>query len=538
MTASTKPNNEKSTKEVEFNGISCLYSNVDQLLNKMDDLCMLIANNKPDIMLFTEVVPKAQRNPIEEIQIKLDGYEHYTNFNFTDRDLGKSGMRGVAIYVKDNMLSKKVQLENEYEDQIWVEISLRNKDSLLCGCMYRSPTRDKEQTVQNTASICKSIFEVVGRKNSHLLICGDFNYPDIEWNSEYVSSESNDILPFLDAIQDCHLHQHIFKPTRYRDGNEPSLLDLIFTNEEGMLQTLQHNAGLGNSDHECIEFTLNCYKDTVCMDIQEKLNFFKADYTRIRNIIKNIDWKNELRGDFLTSYSRFTSQLEFGMKGLVPFYGKIKSKTNIYLTLDAIRIKDRKNKLWRRYKKTRHEYDYTCFKRTKNRLRTLTRNLRMQFESTIARDAKLAPKKFWSYVKSKTKTRSTIPPLLRKDGTQTTSASGKAEMLNEFFCSNFTDEDVDNVPINFTQAYDKEILDHFTIESEVVQKKLHDLNPGKTPGDDGWHPMFLKNISDLIVEPLTTLFNKSLDEGVVPTQWLKGCITAIHKKDEKQLWKL
>ena len=30
MTASTKPNNEKSTKEVEFNGISCLYSNVDQ----------------------------------------------------------------------------------------------------------------------------------------------------------------------------------------------------------------------------------------------------------------------------------------------------------------------------------------------------------------------------------------------------------------------------------------------------------------------------------------------------------------------------
>ena len=39
----------------------------------------------------------------------------------------------------------------------------------------------------------------------------------------------------------------------------------------------------------------------------------------------------------------------------------------------------------------------------------------------------------------------------------------------------------------------------------------------------------------MIIEPLTILFQKSLNEGVVPPQWLNGCITAIHKKEEKNL---
>ena len=41
-------------------GLNCLYANVDQLLNKMEDLKMMIGSQEPDILLFTEVIPKAQ----------------------------------------------------------------------------------------------------------------------------------------------------------------------------------------------------------------------------------------------------------------------------------------------------------------------------------------------------------------------------------------------------------------------------------------------------------------------------------------------
>ena len=104
---------------------------------------------------------------------------------------------------------------------------------------------------------------------------------------------------------------------------------------------------------------------------------------------------DELRGDFLTAYEKFTARLETAAEGHVPSYGKTREKKSIYLTPDAIRLKDNKNRLWRQYKKTRLEYDHVRFKNAKNRLRVLTRNLRINFEKNIAQDAKLAPKKFW-----------------------------------------------------------------------------------------------------------------------------------------------
>ena len=58
-------------------GLSCLYSNVDQLLNKMEDLKMMLASSKPDLMIFTVVLPKAQIKPIQEPQLKIKGYDEY-----------------------------------------------------------------------------------------------------------------------------------------------------------------------------------------------------------------------------------------------------------------------------------------------------------------------------------------------------------------------------------------------------------------------------------------------------------------------------
>ena len=77
---------ENTTSTKGYIGLRYLYANVDQLLNKMDDLSMLIAVKEPDIMLFTEVIPKAQRYPILETQLKLKGYDIYTNFNHTDEN--------------------------------------------------------------------------------------------------------------------------------------------------------------------------------------------------------------------------------------------------------------------------------------------------------------------------------------------------------------------------------------------------------------------------------------------------------------------
>ena len=116
-------------------GLSCLYSNVDQLLNKIEDLRMMIASSEPDIIMLTEVIPKAQKNPILETQIKLNGYDVHKNFEYTDENLGSSGIRGVVIYVKENLKCKQVKLSSEFDDHVSVEISLRNDEQFVL-CLY------------------------------------------------------------------------------------------------------------------------------------------------------------------------------------------------------------------------------------------------------------------------------------------------------------------------------------------------------------------------------------------------------------------
>ena len=120
--------------------------------------------------------------------------------------------------------------------------------------------------------------------------------------------------------------------------------------------------------------------------------------------------------------------------------------------------------------------------------------------------------------------------LKKTDGTFARTPTEKAKALNDFFVSVFTKENLDNIP-GGKNDFSGECLRSFEITSDVVLKKLRELKPGKSPGPDGWHPVLLKNIADLIAPPLAVIFQKSLDEGVLPPDWLKACVTAIFKKE-------
>ena len=509
-------------------GLKCMYSNVDQLLNKMEDLRLIIAVDQPDIILLTEIIPKAQKNPIHETLLDIEGYEKHLNFNFADTNLGASGKRGVAIYVKDGLVADEIKFQTPYDDHIWIEVNLRNNDKLLCGCIYRSPFKDT--TRETTSKVCEIIQEAVLKNKERLLICGDFNYPEIDWENDYVNTEA--ITPFIETLQGCHLYQHVCNPTRYRDGQEPSLLDLILTNEEGIVHELVHTPGLADSDHEILVFTANCYQE---IRINPSMpNYFKSDYVTMSNRLQKIKWPAKLRGGFRESYCTFLSEMDKVTDGCIAAKLNRRKKKNIYMSHDALRLKDRKERLWRKYKSTRTYYDRERYLKAKNTLRSLTRKLRLDFESEIANDIKSEPKKFWAYVKSKTKTRNKIPSLQKEDGSKASSASEKAEVLNNFFSSVFTDEDMESLPDDDV-PFLGDFLNSFVITEEAVYKKLMDLKPGKSPGLDGWHPVFLKCLSKEIALPLSILFQKSLNEEVLPSDWLRACVTAIHKKGDKSL---
>ena len=278
--------------------INLLYTNIDQLPNKRDDLLMAISDSKPNIIVLTEVIPKAQRHPIDLATISIPEYTLHVNFELNIADLGTSGKRGIGIYTRDRLSATKISFENSnFEEQLWISIRLRSQDKLLLGGIYRSPSTD---ITTSTKQLCSLLKIVTDANPSHLMIMGDFNYPEIDWN--YTISRAAEIHPshiFLHSIQDSLLYQHVTQPTRHRLGESPNTLDLIITNEEGMINKINPLPPIGNSDHICLNVFTSMYTEEP-MAPQPRLNLFKGNYGKISEDMQSIDWDTTLQGQPFT----------------------------------------------------------------------------------------------------------------------------------------------------------------------------------------------------------------------------------------------
>ena len=57
------------------------------------------------------------------------------------------------------------------------------------------------------------------------------------------------------------------------------------------------------------------------------------------------------------------------------------------------------------------------------------------------------------------------------------------------------------------------------------------MKDNKSPGDDGIPPQLLKEIVEQISTPLAKLFNLSLEEGIVPSEWKEATISRYLRRD-------
>ena len=186
-----------------------------------------------------------------------------------------------------------------------------------------------------------------------MLIVGDFNFKEIRWDVFDTSVNEDHVASiFFESIKDTYLIQHIKENTRYRSGNQPSLLDLILTNEEDMVSDLEYLPGLGKSDHVSLTFTYNCFIEAAFNNFK-KLNFHKGDFKGYETEKEAIDGDAELAD--LNLVESWNSFAETNIKLLEKFIpvskvGNASSKGNRYLStscIEAIRVKHRK---WKRYK--------------------------------------------------------------------------------------------------------------------------------------------------------------------------------------------
>ena len=196
------------------------YTNCDCLSHiKTVELESYIQQRSSDILALTDVLPK---NSLFDINKDV-----YTCFS---SDLTKG--RGVLLYVKDHIPAIEVMQIINFSESAWCKINLSGGDKLIIGCVYRSPNSTRE----NNSNLFEALRDIVRNNPSHCLTIGDFNIKEIDWNNlSSIENENHISTMFLECLRNCFLFQHVTKPTRYRSQNVPSVLDLILTNEEGMM---------------------------------------------------------------------------------------------------------------------------------------------------------------------------------------------------------------------------------------------------------------------------------------------------------------
>ena len=199
------------------------------------------------------------------------------------------------------------------------------------------------------------------------------------------------------------------------------------------------------------------------------------------------------------------------------------------MSKESLTMLRRKHNLWKRYQQTKSFQDFEEYKRQEKKTQKEIRRSKRKFERKLSRAKGKGNRLFNSYIRSKTKSRSTIGPLKNKEGVSITDDYGMAEILNDFFASVFTDESSGAVP-QMASLLSESCISLVNIEESMVCDKIKKLKPSCAPGPDKISAQLLQLADKEISRPLAIIFRRSLAEGKVPDDWRSANITPINKK--------
>ena len=213
--------------------------NARSIVNKRLDLRTHVTIGKQDVIGITETWLNDSINDLEILPSTF-------TIHRKDRE-GRGG--GALLAVRSNIQCfRRMDLETDCE-LLWCEVFPVPSYSYFIGVFYRPPNND----LKCLQELAKSLEKLEDLSNRYrVLLLGDFNLPDIDWNviSPLHPNQLSDF--FCDCIvnQFC-LTQVVDSPTR-----SDSILDLILTDSPENIMDINIGECLGSSDHNIINFTL------------------------------------------------------------------------------------------------------------------------------------------------------------------------------------------------------------------------------------------------------------------------------------------
>ena len=239
--------------------------NFQSVNNKKADILHLIDTEKPDIIAGSETwlnstVPSSEIFP--------------ANYNVYRSDRTKGSHGGALLAIKAEYTAELIETSQDVEAVLIKMGTGKGKPRLIIGPIYRPTNND----LQYSTSLSK-------HKKASFWLCGDFNLPDVSWESRTIIGhqhlqELN--LRYFDMPHNCGMSQMVEEPTR-----EKNILDLFITNRPSLMKSCSVVPGL--SDHHMV-VTQNYITAQRRKPIPRKIYLWKrANYTMLKEKVTNLE---------------------------------------------------------------------------------------------------------------------------------------------------------------------------------------------------------------------------------------------------------
>ncbi|XP_055523060.1 uncharacterized protein LOC129717229 [Wyeomyia smithii] len=428
-----------TTHDIDANVIHAYYQNVRGLRTKLDDLLLASSDCNYDIIMLTET---GLDDCIDSLQLFGSAYNVY-RCDRSASNSNKSSFGGVLIAVAQKFCSSAINLNRgSCLEQVCVSAVIKGT-KLLLTAVYIPPDRSKivrfiDEHILSMRELCDK-----GSLNDRVLICGDYNQPQISWFNGENGVQCDSSLPLhvasaavIDGFEFLNLKQ-----VNTLRNNLGRILDLVYCLPEQEISVHLAIAPLLPVDppHPPLELILPipaCSVDVPAASVgMAPHNYRRINFDALAGYLSALDWVallDELDVDDMTL--RFCDAICSWLDDNLPRTRP--PKVPAWGNGELRRLKRYRNARQRLLRKQRTLFNRRAFKYASDAYRRLNSSLYKSYVLRTQFSLRSNPKSFWTFVNSKRKSTS-IPSSVFLGGTDSSTVTESCELFADHFSSVF-----------------------------------------------------------------------------------------------------
>lgn len=370
--------------------------------------------------------------------------------------------------------------------------------------------------------------------NDIILVLGDFNFPEVSW---FYDSEACSLVPFnIGRFEEFFTSIYSICLNQFNNVLNCSnrLLDLVFCNtSEFALCRVDPFAIPEDSHHPPLRISVNSGQRPIETQngVVLEFDFKHADILSLCESLSLIAWP-PFDEDSRLLFSNFYDHLQSCFASCIPTKRIVRTTMNPpWATRELKRLKNRMNKLYKKYCYSNSHHDVVRYLIAKNLFTTVNQKCYKSYLSRMRAKLNSNPKQFFNFVNSKRKSNG-LPSHLKFGDEESSTDNGMADLFAEFFQSTYTSSN----PVTSNYPYAIQVynfIPNISLSYDEVLNGLKSLEPNFSAGPDGVPASILRTCADWLYIPLTDLFNVSLCSGIFPDIWKESYIIPLHKSGSR-----